>query len=49
MLFVRLLIAHCMGDFFLQPGSWVQAREKKDGALQRYIFTWGHTSCCCGY
>lgn len=29
MLFVRLLIAHCMGDFFLQPGSWVQAREEK--------------------
>ncbi|MCL6523819.1 MAG: DUF3307 domain-containing protein [Thermoflavifilum sp.] len=38
MLFIRLLIAHLIGDFFLQPTSWVLAREEKGWrAISFYI------------
>ncbi len=34
----QLLIAHFAGDFFLQPGAWVEAKEqKKLAAWQLYV------------
>ncbi|MFC4874203.1 DUF3307 domain-containing protein [Negadavirga shengliensis] len=37
-LFIKLLLAHFIGDFFLQPGSWVEVKEKrKIKAYQLYI------------
>lgn len=39
-LFIKLLLAHLLGDFFLQPGSWVRAKErKKIKAYQLYLHT----------
>lgn len=29
MLFIKLLLAHILGDFFLQPNSWVKSKQKK--------------------
>ncbi|GAA3584091.1 DUF3307 domain-containing protein [Snuella lapsa] len=29
MILIKLLIAHLIGDFFLQPKSWVKSKEKK--------------------
>jgi hypothetical protein len=29
MLFIKLLLAHLIGDFVLQPGSWVGEKERK--------------------
>jgi Protein of unknown function (DUF3307) len=35
---LKLFLAHLIGDFFLQPRSWVQAKEKKKlGAWQLYV------------
>jgi Protein of unknown function (DUF3307) len=35
---VKLILAHILGDFFLQPNSWVKAKEeKKGGAWQLYV------------
>lgn len=35
---LKLFLAHLIGDFLLQPGSWVKAKEeKKLGAWQLYI------------
>ncbi len=28
-LLIKLLLAHCIGDFFLQPESWVKEKEQK--------------------
>ena len=37
-LLVKLLMAHLIGDFLLQPGSWVAAKEsKKLAAWQLYV------------
>ncbi len=29
MLLIKLLLAHIIGDFFLQPKNWVKEKEKK--------------------
>lgn len=29
MLFIKLLLAHLLGDFVLQPTSWVEEKERK--------------------
>lgn len=40
MLFIKLLLAHLMGDFLLQPKNWVQQKEaKKLKAWQLYAHT----------
>ena len=37
---VKLILAHLLGDFLLQPDSWVDAKEKKKlSAWQLYIHT----------
>ena len=28
-LFLKLLLAHFIGDFFLQPNKWVEDKEQK--------------------
>ena len=38
-LLVRLLIAHCLTDFFLQPGRWVADKKEK---IWRSKFLWYH-------
>lgn len=43
MLFVKLLLAHLLGDFVFQPGSWVIAKEnKKLRAWQLYVHVMIH-------
>lgn len=43
MLFIKLLLAHLIGDFLLQPKSWVQQKEaKKLKAWQLYVHTAVH-------
>lgn len=38
MLFIKLLLAHLLGDFALQPGSWVREKEqKKYKSLKLYL------------
>lgn len=39
-IFVKLLLAHLLGDFLLQPSSWVQDKEKKK---QKSIYLYIHT------
>lgn len=42
-LLVKLLLAHLLGDFLLQPGSWVAAKEnKKLKAWQLYAHVFIH-------
>lgn len=37
-IFIKLLLAHLIGDFVLQPQSWVQQKEQKRfGAWQLYV------------
>ncbi|MGQ7944456.1 DUF3307 domain-containing protein [Flavobacterium sp. WC2509] len=37
MILVKLILAHILGDFLLQPNSWVKAKEEKKGlAWQLY-------------
>jgi len=37
-LFLKIILAHLLGDFFLQPGSWVREKEaKKLKAIQLYL------------
>ena len=38
-LLVRLLIAHCLTDFFLQPGHWVTDKKER---IWRSKFLWYH-------
>lgn len=43
MLLIRLLLAHMVGDFFLQPKAWVKAKEKnKLKAYQLYLHALVH-------
>jgi hypothetical protein len=43
MILIKLILAHLIGDFLLQPGSWVKAKEKfKLGAWQLYAHTTIH-------
>ncbi|UOB18226.1 DUF3307 domain-containing protein [Abyssalbus ytuae] len=37
-LFLRLLIAHLIGDFILQPYKWVEEKEKKKLASKKLYF-----------
>lgn len=40
---VKLILAHILGDFLLQPNSWVKAKEEKKGlAWQLYVHTLIH-------
>lgn len=40
---LKLFLAHFLGDFLLQPGSWVKAKEtKKLGAWQLYLHSLVH-------
>lgn len=42
-LLVKLILAHLLGDFLLQPDSWVKAKEgKKLAAWQLYLHTFIH-------
>jgi hypothetical protein len=42
-LLLKLLLAHLVGDFILQPGEWVSAKEeKKLSAWQLYVHTLVH-------
>lgn len=40
-IFVKLLLAHLLGDFLLQPDAWVVAKEKQK---QRSIYFYLHTA-----
>ncbi|MBL7847925.1 MAG: DUF3307 domain-containing protein [Cyclobacteriaceae bacterium] len=40
-LFIKLLLAHLLGDFYLQPKSWVEAKERDK--LRSFI-TYAHAS-----
>jgi hypothetical protein len=45
-LLIKLIFAHLIGDFFLQPDSWVAAKEqKKLGAYQFYLHLSIHAAC----
>ena len=38
MIFIPLILAHLLGDFLLQPNSWVAAKEKKKlGSVYLYL------------
>lgn len=37
MIFVKLILAHIIGDFFLQRGKWIESKEKKKW-LSPYLF-----------
>lgn len=40
---VKLILAHILGDFLLQPNSWVKAKEEKKGlAWQLYAHVFVH-------
>lgn len=42
-IFVKLLLAHLIGDFLLQPTSWVKDKEKnKQKSLYLYLHTFLH-------
>ncbi len=42
-LLIKLVLAHLMGDFLLQPDSWVKAKEKnKLGSWQLYLHSFIH-------
>ena len=44
MIFVPLILAHLLGDFLLQPNSWVADKErKKAGSIYLYIHILIHT------
>ncbi|MBY0488067.1 MAG: DUF3307 domain-containing protein [Flavobacteriaceae bacterium] len=41
--FVKLLLAHLIGDFLLQPNSWVNSKEKKKHlSIYLYLHTFLH-------
>ncbi len=43
MILVKVLLAHMLGDFLLQPNSWVKAKEeKKIAAWQLYMHSFIH-------
>ncbi len=37
MIFIPLILAHLLGDFFLQPDHWVRDKERK-GARGKYLY-----------
>jgi Protein of unknown function (DUF3307) len=42
---VKLILAHILGDFLMQPNSWVKAKEEKKGlAWQLYAHVLIHAS-----
>ena len=44
MIFIPLILAHLLGDFILQPNSWVADKEKKKGgSVYLYIHVLLHT------
>ncbi|WP_027377438.1 DUF3307 domain-containing protein [Kaistella palustris] len=44
MIFTNLILAHLLGDFLLQPTSWVLAKEKKKSAsIYLYLHVLVHT------
>ena len=44
MIFTNLILAHLLGDFLLQPGSWVVDKEKKKtGSVYLYLHVLIHT------
>ena len=44
MIFIPLILAHLLGDFILQPNSWVADKEqKKGGSIYLYIHILLHT------
>lgn len=44
MIFIPLILAHLLGDFILQPNSWVADKEnKKGGSIYLYIHVFLHT------
>jgi hypothetical protein len=44
MIFIPLILAHLLGDFILQPNSWVADKEKKRGSsIYLYIHVLLHT------
>ena len=45
-LLVRLLIAHCLTDFFLQPDHWVADKKQKNLAIEIPLVSWvGYWPC----
>ena len=54
MIFIPLILAHLLGDFILQPNSWVADKEKKKGGsiflyihvllhtILAFVFLWDH-------
>lgn len=45
MIFIPLILAHLLGDFILQPNSWVADKEqKKGGSIYLYIHILLHTA-----
>ena len=48
MIFIPLILAHLLGDFILQPNSWVADKEKKKGgSIYLYIHVLLHTALAC--
>ncbi|MBU4537973.1 MAG: DUF3307 domain-containing protein [Weeksellaceae bacterium] len=44
MIFIPLILAHLLGDFLLQPNSWVADKERKQGgSIYLYIHVLVHT------
>ncbi|MGA9213572.1 DUF3307 domain-containing protein [Kaistella sp.] len=44
MIFIPLILAHLLGDFILQPNSWVADKEKKKGrSVYLYLHVFIHT------
>ena len=37
-IFIKILLAHILGDFLLQPKSWVIEKEKKKAASPKLYF-----------
>lgn len=43
MLFIKLILAHLLGDFIFQPNSWVADKERKKGkSIYLYLHTFIH-------
>ena len=48
MILIKLILAHLLGDFILQPNSWVDAKEKKKlKAWQLYVHALIHFILIC--
>ena len=40
---IKLLIAHIIGDFVLQPNKWVQAKKRKSIQVKIFLPAWFHS------